>query len=207
MTAELNDYRSKLREQLLDGFTRKMGAKHTRFTRRGLTHEILEEKKLVKLSQLVLKGSVAPAQPSDSELALTIQGSKATPGFCNVLATLLHAKVRAGTLRTFLESLTAGKNRPYSNANLPLDKDTAREHFGIDDGSEFCPVMLTGKGESNYVGCKSRCPLRFCEGPKLLGSGVYGIVYEVNIEKGECNNWEVSLSHSYILRGPNLPRL
>ena len=61
MAAELDDYRSKLREQLLDGFTRKMDAEHTRFARRGLTHKILKEKKLVKLSQLVLKGSVAPA--------------------------------------------------------------------------------------------------------------------------------------------------
>ena len=110
-------------------------------------------------------------------------------------------------LRTFLESLAAGTNRPCSDANLPLDKDTARNHFGIDDGSEFCPVMLTEKGESNYVGYKSRCPLPFCEEPKLLGSGAYEIVYEVNIAKGQCNNWEVSLSHSCLLRAPNLPRL
>ena len=38
----------------------------------------------------------------------------------------------AGTLRTFLESLAARTNRPCSDANLPLDNDIARKHFGID---------------------------------------------------------------------------
>ena len=206
---ELDKYRKHLRERLEAGFTRG-GDPHKRFARIGLTQEIFDEGRLIKLTRLVLCGQAEHGSRDVRQLqSIThrIRGFNHRPAFCNVLAILLYIRAHAETLERILKQIADGTSSAlFSDIDLPVERDTALGVLGKEDGQDFfngqfsfCPVVLKEGDESVYVGHRKSCPLPFCEEPTDVGEGTYAKVSKVIIEKGHFNNLEVSLSSFLLL--------
>ena len=191
----LAGYRTHLKE-LLDGCLTRANDPdpRKRFARRGITREKLEEQRLTNLFDfLYIAGSDkldSKSQDRVRSIAKKIRGSGESSAYCNILATLLHARCSDESLRTLGERVLAGRlPEALSDHGRGLPKDELCSIFGVDDGlalwehqSLFRPVVLTGYDENVYDDESS--PLPFVEAPVRIGRGTYATVYKVKIDEG-----------------------
>jgi hypothetical protein len=193
----LADYRAHMKELLDDCLTRRDDADpKKRFARRGVTQEIFDKKRLIRLFGLVLYEDGhhidLAAEEHLSCLATKIRGRSRSTGYCNVLATLLSARCTDQSLQDFGKGLIGNTESKFlSDEELPLEEDAACEAFGHDDGNSFwehqflfCPVVLIRGDETIYTDSRQSCPLPFCGEPEHIGRGAYAKVYKVRIERG-----------------------
>ena len=203
----LAEYRSYVKQRLDDCFTRKNDLDPSkRFARNGVTREILDKQTLFLLLKLTIYQAHDRINATDEDflrpLASEIRGSetRTSPGYCNILATLLYARCTDDCLKTWARSLLPQKDhdrqqRPVDDNDLPLTESAAQENFGNDDGhsfweqqSLFCPIILKEFDESVYVGRNQSCRLPFMEERIRIGKGSFAVVYKVKIEKGHMVN-------------------
>ncbi|KAL6714396.1 hypothetical protein ACLMJK_007819 [Lecanora helva] len=157
-----------------------------RFARKGVTKDVLSERKLTKLFSAVRPSNANTySRPDPEAIARRVTGAANLASFSNVLAVLLHTRCSEESLRAFMERLMTRDDIP-SDAALPLGKPAAREVFGDFEGTRFwqsqfpfCPVVL--KFGSVYP---AGCQLPFTKDAEYLGEGGYGKVWEVEVEAG-----------------------
>ncbi len=204
--------RSYLKERLDDCFTRRDDLQPSkRFARNGITREIFDKQTLFHLLKLIIYQEHDEPNATNEDflrsLVFEIRGSETetSPGYCNILATLLYARCTDDCLKAWAKSLLRQRShvceqRPFHDTDLPVTESAARATFGYEDGhsfweqqSLFCPVILKESDESIYVGRHESCPLPFAEEPIRIGKGAFAIVYKVKIEKGhmvnQSSNW------------------
>ena len=203
----LAEYRKDLQQRLDDCFSRRDDPDPSkRFARNGVTKEILDGQVLFQILKLLIYQGDDGADATDDDyirsLALEIRGSETgtSPGYCNILGTLLYARCTNDCLKTWAKSLLPPSShcphqKPADDNDLPLSKLAARSNFGHDDGHTFweqqylfCPITLKESDESVYVGLKQCCRLPFLEERTKIAKGSYAIVYKVNVASGHMVN-------------------
>lgn len=198
----LLECRQRLKEKLDGCFARKDDLDpQKRFARRGVTREIFEQDRLEHFLRLLYRDNSDVLHRVDStslqSVAKKIRGSEDSPHCCNnVLAILLYSQCKSQTMLDYTQRLL--HESPLSltyDCHLPLERSTACEAFGNDDGHNFwehqflfCPVILKERDEVRYVDHKQSCPRPFLEEPKKIGQGAYAVVYRVRIERGHLIN-------------------
>ena len=208
----LAECRSYLKQRLDDCFTRKDDLDPSkRFARNGITKEIFDKQTLFHLFKLVIyqghDGVGATGEDTLRSLAFQIRGSdtETFPGYCNILATLLHARCTDACLKSWAQSLLRQsphdpQRRPINDNDLPLTELVARDNFGYDglsfweQQSLFCPIILKEFDESIYVDHNQSCRLPFVEERTKIGKGNFATVYKVKIEKGHLVNQSSGLA-------------
>ena len=177
-----------------------------RFAPNGTTREILDEGTLFRLLKLIIYSANDHNDAVDEaplkSLVRKIRGLETTtsPGYCNVLATLLYIRCTDDCLKSWAQNLshdTAPEDqyRPICDTDLPLTSSVALDQFGRDDGQSFweqqylfCPIILKEFDESVYVDHKKSCRLPFGQERVKIGKGHFAIVYKVKIERGHIVN-------------------
>ena len=118
------------------------------------------------------------------------------PGLCNILATLLFMRGGASILKQFeVFTLSGEAFSSYTDDNLPFDLETCEKLFPVGGRSgdffreqfQFCPVVLKKHQDVICQAHKASCPLPYLE-EELIGSGAFGAVYKVLIERGHLRD-------------------
>ena len=173
-----------------------------RFAPNGTTREILDQRTLSQLLKLIIYSANHQIDAADEDslkcLVEKIRGLETTisPGYCNVLATLLYIRCTDDCLKSWVQDLShEGQYRPFRDIDLPLTRSAAVERLGDDDGPSFweqqylfCPITLKEFDESVYVDHKEPCRLPFGQDRIRIGKGNYAVVYKVRIEAGHMVN-------------------
>lgn len=201
----LAECRSYLKQRLDCCFTR--GDDPTkRFAPNGTTREILDQWTLFYLLKFIIYSANYQINSADEDslqcLVRKIRGPETTtsPGYCNVLATLLYIRCTDERLKSWAQDLSHDmapehQYRPIHDTDLPLTRSAALEKFGHDDGQSFweqqylfCPITLKEFDESVYVDHRKSCRLPFGQERIKIGKGSFATVYKVKIEKGHMVN-------------------
>ena len=177
-----------------------------RFASNGTTREIFDQRTLFQLLKLIIYPADYQTNDADKDslqcLVRKIKGLETTtsPGYCNVLATLLYIRCTDACLTSWTQDLSHDiapehQYRPVLDTDLPLTKIAALDKFGPEDGQSFweqqylfCPITLKESDESVYVDHKKSCRLPFGQERIWIGKGGYATVYKVKIEKGHMVN-------------------
>ena len=192
-----------------------------RFAANGTTREILGQRTLFDLLKLIIYSANDQINAADEDslhnLVRKIRGLKTptSPGYCNVLATLLYIRCTDDCLRSWAQALfhdvaTEHQNRPIHDTDLPLTESAALEKFGDDDGQSFweqqylfCPITLKEFDESVYVDHKKSCRLPFGQERIKIGKGSFATVYKVKIEAGHMVNESSGLALQSVSQNNN----
>ena len=173
-----------------------------RFAPNGTTREILNQRTLSQLLKLIIYAANYQTDAANEDslkcLVVKIRGLETTtsPGYCNVLATLLYIRCTDDCLNSWVQDLShEDQDRPIRDIDLPLTKSAALEKFGHNDGQSFweqqdlfCPIILKEFDESVYVDHKKSCRLPFGQDRIWIAKGSYANVYMVRIEAGHIVN-------------------
>ena len=125
------------------------------------------------------------------ELIAKVKGQGGSEGLFNILATLVHIRCD-GLILEYLEANSAASDlaNDFSDTNLPFRWETAQSFFGTDYGRRFFHSQNIYTPFTFIEGVENKCcvaetarRLPILE-RKHKGSGAYGDVFEVTIEKG-----------------------
>ena len=126
----------------------------------------------------------------------TLGADNQRPGLCNILATLLFMRGGASILKQFeVFILSSEAVSSYTDDNLPFDLETCKKLFPVGgrggdffrEQFQFCPVVLKKHQDVICQGHKASCPLP-CLKEEPIGSGAFGVVYKVLIERGHLRD-------------------
>ena len=216
----LAECRSYLKKRLDGCFTR--GDDPTkRFAPNGTAREILGQQTLFNLLKLIIYSANYQINAADEDslqnLVSEIRGLETTtsPGYCNVLATLLYIRCTDECLKSWAQALspditTEHQYRPIHDNDLPLTVSAALEKFGHDDGQSFwdqqylfCPITLKEFDESVYVDHKEFCRLPFGQERIWISTGSFATVYKVKIVAGHMVNESSGLALQSVSQNNN----
>ena len=177
-----------------------------RFARNGVTREILDSTRLTKLFKYPVSlepdGRSLPLSEERRQhlqsLVRRIRGDPgtSTPGYCNILATLLHIRCLDQTLHLFEQNLYNEEQHSILNDDdLPFQKSECVKLFGESDGQFFwinqflfCAVRFKEGDQVSWVEKREPCRLPFVCEPTEIGRGTFGVVRRAIIETGHLIN-------------------
>ena len=169
-----------------------------RFAPAGTARDFFDDNRLRKLFKALFEVQKYSDRAADQmqeerieKLIAKVKGQGGSEGLFNVLATLVHIRCD-GLILEYLEAISATSDlaNDFRDTNLPFRWEAAISFFGMDCGRRFFHSQNIYTPFTFIEGVENRCcsaetarRLPILE-RKHKGSGAYGDVFDVTIEKG-----------------------